>query len=198
MPNISSTGTIITSPSDIRICSGEFSTITAALDGTSIPNTPENFTYKWFGGAESRTELTAQKGNTLQVTTPGLYRLEVTLTGSGCAEKKTAQQIKIAVDPAFKNVKITPNPAIICNKATGLEIAALSDSSAGTSYRWSGGGKINGDPSKYVVDNAGTYTVFLSRGACYAEASVSPREEELKVTVTPQYVQPHHCVQWRQ
>lgn len=185
VPNISSTGTIITSPSDIRICSGEFSTVSSSLDGTGIANTPDNFTYKWFGGPESNTQLTAQKGNTLQVTTPGLYRLEVTLTGSGCAEKKTAQKIKIAVDPAFKNVKITPNPAIICNKATGLEIAALSDSSAGTTYRWSGGGKSNGDPSKYVVDNAGTYTVFLSRGACYAEANVSPREEELKVTVTP-------------
>ncbi|AEI51499.1 hypothetical protein Runsl_5199 [Runella slithyformis DSM 19594] len=185
VPNISSTGTIINSPTDIRICSGESSIISASLDGTGIPNNTANFTYQWFGGVEGNTELTTQKDNTLRVSTPGLYRLEVALTGSGCAVRKTAQKIKITVDPAFKNARITPNPAIICNKATGLEIAVLSDSSAGATYRWSGGGKSNSDPSKYVVDNAGTYTAFLSRGACFAQANVSPREEELKVTVTP-------------
>lgn len=185
VPNISATGTVISPPTDIRICRGESSLITAAIEGTPIPNNTDNFTYKWFGGGESNTELTNQKENTLQVTTPGVYRLEVTLTGSGCAEKKTAQSIKIAVDPPFKNVKITPNPAIICNKATGLEIAVLSDSSAGTTYQWSGGGKSNNDPSKYIVTNEGTYSVNLTRGACYAQASVSPREEELKVNVTP-------------
>ncbi len=185
IPKISSTGTIITSPIDIRICNGEFSTVTAAIEGTSIQNNNNNFTYKWFGGADGNVEVANQKDNTLRVSTSGIYRLEMTLTGSGCPKKDAPQKIKIAVDPVFKNVKITPNPAIICNKDTGLEIAALSDSSAGASYQWSGGGRVGSDPSKYIVANAGTYSVNLKRGACFAQASVSPREEVLTVTVTP-------------
>lgn len=188
VPSISATGTIVNSATDLRICNGETSTITANISGTNIPNTVSNFTYRWFGGGDANTEITNQKGQTLPAVVAGTYRLEMTLTGSGCPKKDAPQRIKIAVDPAIKNPRITPNPAIICNKANGLTITALTDSSAGISYRWSGGGRSDSDPTKYIVSNAGNYSVTFSRGACQGQASVSPREEELKIDVAAPFM----------
>ncbi len=155
----------------LKLCSGKDITLGASSGFTS---------YRWTGPNGFSSTAATLPVFKAALSSSGLYSVQA--TGScGLA----TDNLSIGVDPEFKNVRITPNPAIICNKASGLEIAALSDSSAGASYRWSGGGKAGGDPSKYIVANAGTYTVNLARGACFGQASVTPREEELTVAVTP-------------
>ena len=187
-PSISVTSaTVFTTPTDVRLCSGETARIASSVAGTGFVNTTANFTYNWFGGPDGTVPIAAQTTNILTTTNAGQYRLQMLLTGSGCkAKEATPQNIRVSIDPAFKNVRISPNPAIICNKINGLEITALTDSSAGATYQWSGGGRaVSGDATKYNVANAGTYAVNLTRGACKATASVTPREEELTVTVAP-------------
>ncbi|MCF0075081.1 T9SS type A sorting domain-containing protein [Dyadobacter sp. CY261] len=111
------------------------------------------------------------------------YRVETVAKNSGC-KKKISQELTISSDPAIINPTITPNPAIICNKAEGLILSATADNSAGISYVWTGNGNAGSDPSKFVVYDAGTYAVTFQRGACKEVASVSPREEILAVNLT--------------
>ncbi|WP_348085383.1 T9SS type A sorting domain-containing protein [Dyadobacter sp.] len=178
--------TIISSPTEARICQGEGAGIKSAISGTVFPNTTEYFTYEWFGGANATVPLTGQTGPNLSINGSGSYSLKMTLTNSGCAAKDaTPQAIRVLADPEIKNPKITPNPAIICNKEQGLTLTALADSSAGITYSWSGNGKVGSSPTNYVVFDAGSYTVTFTRGACKVTESVSPREEELLVKLEP-------------
>ena len=178
--------TIVNSPTDVRICIGQAARINASVAGTPFPNTTDNFVYEWFGGADGNALLSGQKENNLAPAATGQYRLRMSLKGSGCkAKDATPQAIKVTADPAIKNPRLTPDPAIICNKAQGLTLTALTDSSAGVNFVWSGGGRVGSDPAQYIVSNAGNYRVDFSRGACKASAMVSPREEELTVSVTP-------------
>lgn len=187
VPTISiPSATIINSPTDVQICQGEGINIQSAISGTSIANSPDNFTYTWLGGSNGTTPLTGKNDNKLLVAASGQYSLQMTLTGSGCkAIDATPQRIKVVADPKIANPRLTPNPAIICNKVNGLTLTALADSSAGIAFSWSGGGTAGSDPAKYIVINAGTYTATFKRGACTVTASVSPKEEILVVNVTP-------------
>lgn len=177
--------TLISSPTEARICQGEGAGLRAIATGTSFANSSENFVYEWFGGADATVPLASQTEPSLPVSASGSYALKMTLKDSGCKSKDaTPKAITILADPEIRNVRLTPDPAVICNKTQGLTLTALTDSSAGVRYTWTGNGQAKGD-SQYVVHNAGTYSVTFTRGACSKTLSVSPREEELTVKVTP-------------
>lgn len=111
------------------------------------------------------------------------YTVEIVAKNSGCKEK-TSQEVTIKSDQAIANPTITPNPAVICDTTAGLTLSAVADSSAGISYLWTGSGNAGSDPSKFVVYNAGTYSVTFQRGACKATQTVSPRVNTLEVILT--------------
>jgi hypothetical protein len=149
---------------------------------TAKSNDAARFDYEWkrngtIIGANAPTVALSSEAGTFK------YTMKITAKNAGC-QPKNAHELTIRTDTQIKNPRITPNPAIICNKASGLTLTALSDSSAGVTFQWSGGGSVGGDPGKYIVSNGGTYTVTFTRGACKSTASVSPKEEELVVTVT--------------
>jgi hypothetical protein len=154
----------------------------APLTLTAKSNDAARFDYEWkrngtIIGTNAPTVALSAEAGTFK------YNMKITAKNAGC-QPKNAQELTIRTDTQIKNPRITPNPAIICNKASGLTLTAQTDSSAGVTFQWSGGGSAGSAPGTYIVSNGGTYTVTFTRGACKSTASVSPKEEELVVTVT--------------
>ncbi|MEF9478762.1 Ig-like domain-containing protein [Chryseobacterium sp. 1B4] len=144
-------------------CEGDSTVLTANAEGTGN-------SFLWSNGTA---------GNTLTVTTPGIYTVTVT-TILGCQYQET---VTVKMDPLIVVSITPPSKTITCNEPSIILDATGSVYQSGATFLWTAGlgGNIvsGGNTLTPVVDKGGVYTLTISSVTpmgCVKQSSVTVSE----------------------